>query len=340
MDLALVGDHVPRAVGPLSEVGHPRVAVDLGAALAGAHGVGVGDAARVEVALDGVVERSDEVLLLEQWEHRFGLGRGDDLQVHSEVAPACLGHAQPVEALAVVGEHQPARQVDRAVLAGARLDRAVQLDRVLLQLGHVGVAVERVHPAGGVPRRAGGELLALDEHDVGPPGLGEVVQHRRADDATPDDDCLCGGLHRGCTLEIRRHAALGDAAGDELVELLADGSVHRRRLVGGEDRRGRGRWRGPPPRAGRLLPTSRSCASPTPSAGGTRCGTAAGCARRRRSARPDRPHGWRRAPVCRRRRRSGRAAQRPSPAGRRRARTWRATPAVHPPSTRRRASGS
>ena len=190
VDLALVGDHVPRPVGPLAQVGHPRVAVDLGAALAGADGVGVGDAARVDVALDRVEQGADEVLLLEQREHRLGLGGGDDLQVHAEVAAAGLGHAQPVEPLAVVGQHQPAGQVDRAVLPGAGLDRAVQLDRVLLQLGDVGVAVEGVHAAGRVPRRAGRQLLALDEHDVGPAGLGEVVQHRRADDAASDDDDL------------------------------------------------------------------------------------------------------------------------------------------------------
>ncbi len=181
---------VPRAVGALAQVVDPRVAVDLGAGLAGADRVGVGDAARVDVALDRVEEGADEVLLLHQREQRFGLGGGDDLELHAEVAPAGLGHAQPVEALAIAGQHQPAGQVDRAVLARTGLDRAVQLDRVLLQLGHVGIAVERVHPARRVPRRPGGELLALDQHDVVPPRLREVVEHRGADDATADDDDL------------------------------------------------------------------------------------------------------------------------------------------------------
>ena len=57
-----------------------------------------------------------------------------DLDVHAEVAAAGLGHAQPVQALLGVGEHQPAGQVDAAVLAGLALDLLVELDRVLLQL--------------------------------------------------------------------------------------------------------------------------------------------------------------------------------------------------------------
>ena len=91
----------------------------------------------------------------------------------------------------VGGERDAARQVDRAVLAGTLLDLLVELHRVLLELGDVGVAVERVHAARRVPGRAGGQLLALDQHHVGPAVLGEVEQHRRADDATSDHHDLC-----------------------------------------------------------------------------------------------------------------------------------------------------
>ena len=73
VDLALVGDHVPRAVGALAQVAHPRVAVDLGAGLTGADGVGVGDAGRVDVTLDRIEQGTDEVLLLEQREQRLRL---------------------------------------------------------------------------------------------------------------------------------------------------------------------------------------------------------------------------------------------------------------------------
>ena len=111
--------------------------------------------------------------------------------MHAEVAPAGLGHAQPVESLGSVGQHQPAGQVDAALLARLGLDLPVEIDRVLLQAGDVGVTVQRVHSTGGVPRRPGGQLLALQQHHVGPARLGEVVEHAGADDTASDDDHLC-----------------------------------------------------------------------------------------------------------------------------------------------------
>ena len=49
------------------------------------------------------------------------------------------------------------------------------------------------------PRRQDG---ALDQSDVGPAELGEVVEHRRADHASTDDDDLVVGLH-ACLLRYR-----------------------------------------------------------------------------------------------------------------------------------------
>ena len=197
VDLAGVGDDVPRAVGALAKVAHPGVLVDLGAGLPRAGGIGPGDPGRVDVTLGRVEERADKVLLLEEREHPLGLGRRDDLQIHAEVAAAGLGHPQPVHPLPVAGQHQSARHVDGTVLAGALFDLAVQLDGVLLQLRDIGVTVERVHAARGVPGRAGGELLALDEHDIRPAQFGEVVQDRGADHTTADDDYLRGSFHPG-----------------------------------------------------------------------------------------------------------------------------------------------
>ena len=132
--LADVGVHVPRAVGALAQAVDPRVAVHLGAGHAGADRVGVGDTGRIDVPLDRVVQRADEVLVLHEREQRLRLLRADQLELHAEVAAAGLGHPQEVHAHLGVGEHQPAGQVDAAVLAGHGLELLVELDRVLLQL--------------------------------------------------------------------------------------------------------------------------------------------------------------------------------------------------------------
>src|SRR3546814_1024984 len=85
--------------------------------------------------------------------------------------------------------------VDAAGLAGDRLDLLVEVDGVSLQLGDVGIAVEGVHAARGVPGRPGGELAALQQHDVAPAGLGQMIEHAAADNAAADD----------CDLDMRFH---------------------------------------------------------------------------------------------------------------------------------------
>ena len=66
--------------------------------------------------------------------------------------------------------------VDAAGLAGDRLELAIEVEGVFLQLRDVGVRVERRDAARGVPGRARGQLVLLDQDDIGPADLGEMVQ--------------------------------------------------------------------------------------------------------------------------------------------------------------------
>ena len=181
-----IGDDIPGAVAALAEPGDPGVEVHLRTAVAGTDGVGMGDPVWVDAALVLVVQRAHEEALLEQRVHLLGFPHGHHLHVHAEIAAAGLGHAQPVETHGRVRQLQTTGQVDAAVLAGLCLDLLVQVHRVLLEAGHVRVAVERVHAAGRVPRGAGRELLSLQQNDVSPPCFGEVVENACADDAAAD----------------------------------------------------------------------------------------------------------------------------------------------------------
>ena len=140
--------HIPTAVRGAVHRPRPRVSIDLGTGLSGGLGVRVGYAGRVDVALVGVPHRADEILLVEYRMDLFGLSDRDQLGVHAEVAALGVGGFQPVITLRCVGEHDAAGDVNATVLAGDFLDLFVELDRVLLQLGDVWVAVQRVHPTG------------------------------------------------------------------------------------------------------------------------------------------------------------------------------------------------
>ena len=70
---------------------------------------------------------------------------------------------------------------------------------------------------GRMPGRAGGQLLALDQHDVGPALLGEVIERRDADDAAADDDRACLSFHR--------HECLRNAVTASRARSCRDGSL-------------------------------------------------------------------------------------------------------------------
>ena len=195
LDVALVGDHVPGAVAAGPRIRDPGLRVDLRAALLGAARKGVRRARRIEMALDGVIERARELALVDQGQPPLGLIQRDQLALHAEIAALGLDVFQPLVALLGGRKHQAFGHVQAARLAGDFLDLLVEVDAVLLQLGDVGIAVDGVHAARCMPGGARGELQALDQHHILPALLGQVIEHARPDDAAADDDCLRMGFH-------------------------------------------------------------------------------------------------------------------------------------------------
>ena len=192
----VVQQHPPTSAGtPLDRPG-PGAPVHLGPRQPGRLDEGVGHTGRVHMALVGVDERSHEVLGIDQ-RHQFGrLGHRHDLRLHAQVSAPGVGHLEPVEPLGGIGQHHTARHVDAAVLAGDPLDLSVQMQRVALEPGHIGIAVEGVHAARAVPGGAGGQLGSLHQHHIGPARRGEVVEHTGAHHSPADHHNLRAGLHR------------------------------------------------------------------------------------------------------------------------------------------------
>ena len=143
-----------------------------------------------------VVQRTYEILLFKQGVEFFCFFHRQHFHVHSEVTTAGLRHLQPVETLWCVGKLQAARQVNAAILTGLFLDFLVQIDGVLLQTGNVWVAIERVHTTGGMPCGTSSQLLALEQNNVGPASLGEVIQHGGAYNAATNNYYACRRFHK------------------------------------------------------------------------------------------------------------------------------------------------
>ena len=112
--------------------------------------------------------------------------RAVSMPIDWNTAQADFSHSQRA---GVAGDVDAAGHVQADVLAGLRLDLAIETDGVVLQRRDVGIGIERMETRRRVPGRTGGQFGALDQRDVGPAELRQVVEHRGADHATPDDDC-------------------------------------------------------------------------------------------------------------------------------------------------------
>ena len=194
--VVFVGNDIPCSVCALAEAGHPRLGVHLGSAVASANCVSMCYSVWVYRAFVFVIQRTYEILLFEQRVELFCFLHRQHFHVHAQVTTAGLRHLQPVETLWCVGKLQAAGQVNAAVLARLLLNFLVQIDGVLLQSGNVWVAIECVHAAGGVPCGTSSQLFALEQNNVRPASLGEVIQHGGAYNAATDNYYACRRFHR------------------------------------------------------------------------------------------------------------------------------------------------
>jgi hypothetical protein len=134
------------------------------------------------------VEAGQHVVGARDGEQLLDLPRGDLVDVDADVA--LEGGDAPVllEAIAVDGELDEAALPKAGGLTGLRLEARVQIARVLAHLGGgLRRGAEGANQPSRVPGRPGGELGALQDHDLHPE-VREVVGDGRADDASADDD--------------------------------------------------------------------------------------------------------------------------------------------------------
>ena len=149
-------------------------------------------------------QRADEMAGVDQRIELPRLVERDHLGFHAEVARARTDQFQAVEFAGRCRQHQAAVGMQAAGLAGQRLDLAIQIDGVFLQPRDIGLAVEGVHAAGRVPGRTGRQFALLDQQQVGPADLRQVIEHAGAHHAAADDHRSCAGLHDSSSPDVSR----------------------------------------------------------------------------------------------------------------------------------------
>jgi hypothetical protein len=187
-DLAPVGPDPPFAAGAARDAGDLGVAVDLRAAVARALGHGVGRLAGIDEAVVGLVNRADQAVELDQGVDLLELGGAEDIEAEAGVFAEAAHVAELVHPVLAACDAQgtAAMEADRA--AGLLLERArIELHAVRAQRLDGEVVGEVGAEASGVPGRAGGQFVLLDQHHVAPAELDQVVEQRHAHGATADD---------------------------------------------------------------------------------------------------------------------------------------------------------
>ena len=132
--------------------------------------------------------------------------RPEDFGIQPHIAVLGAFGLELFKARLIVGQRDAADMVEAAGHAGDFFQLFVKPDGIALQGGHIGIAVQRMKAACRVPGRAGGQFRAFNQHHVGPAKLGQVVQHRTADDTAANYHHAGMGFHMGDSLDLHLDA--------------------------------------------------------------------------------------------------------------------------------------
>ena len=197
MHRALVGDHIPCAIAALYCFAHHAMGFNRGAAHARGLCIGMGGARGIKMAVERIIKPAKDAVDIGHRRDFGDLLRGHDMGIKPHVAMLGALGQKHVKSVAIVRQRHAADVMQPAGHAGDLFKFLVEPDRIALKGGHVGIAIERVKPACGVPCASRGQFRSLKQHHVGPAKLGQVIKHRTADDTAADHDDTGGGFHGG-----------------------------------------------------------------------------------------------------------------------------------------------
>ena len=162
---------------------------------------------------------------LDQRPELLDLRGRDDLERYADGigSPAIL--LILIHALATGSESQIAGHMKAHILAGLRRQPLVQIDRIFVQLADRIAHVEKWQQTGGVPGRTRSQLGALDEDDVRPAFLRQMIEGAHSNHAAADHHDPRMTFHFEPAPLIRcgqcsRRCATGSSKSDRLMSEL------------------------------------------------------------------------------------------------------------------------
>src|SRR5262245_10322357 len=120
-----------------------------------------------------------------------GLGHRDLLDVHVEGARHRCATLELFQPLACECERNRADATEAGGDTGLRLEIGIEFGAVAGEPGHVGGGPQLADEACSMPGGTACELLALEQHDIAPAELRQVIGDRATDNTATDDDSLC-----------------------------------------------------------------------------------------------------------------------------------------------------
>ena len=162
-DFTLIGRNQPFARGQLGDAGYRGVAINRCPAQPRAFGQRLSQISGLDIAVVGMLDCTDDASGVAQRPDVLDLIGGQEIDVH----PDRLGDSSVimifVEAVLAGGQTDVRNSRKADIQSGFRLEAGVQTDRILVQLAHRIAEIEQWQQAGGVPRRARGQLFAFEQ---------------------------------------------------------------------------------------------------------------------------------------------------------------------------------
>ncbi len=167
---------------------HAHIFDDFRAARLRAFGQGEGDFFWNHFSVVGQPSRAEHVVNAEQRPFFFGRPGAD--QLHLDPEPLRHGSRAAQLRQTVLGprDDEAADFFPADGMAGFLFQTRIKFGAVFIDPGHAVGSAEAANQSGGVPRRAAGQLVLFQQHDVLPSEFGEMIGNAAPDDATADDD--------------------------------------------------------------------------------------------------------------------------------------------------------